>query len=159
VSSVPRMDLACQLRSSWRSSRLLTSLGSHLSSLPYIATAWTHVTWTALMLSGTTPYVLVSVRSLASAALAIFMQRLLCSTNLRCASIQTPSQRVTCALNRRDLFTTLIFAVSFGRRCFLWPRLGVNSAASVVVVWLVVGGVVPHRSFTLFTDLPHLRMG
>jgi len=56
VGSAPRMDLACRLRRSWRSSRLPTSLGSHQSSLPYSATAWTHATWTALTLSGTTPY-------------------------------------------------------------------------------------------------------
>jgi len=34
VGSAPRMDLACRLRRSWRSSRLPTSLGSHQSSLP-----------------------------------------------------------------------------------------------------------------------------
>jgi hypothetical protein len=61
VGSAPRMDLACRLRRSWRSSRLPTSLGSHQSSLPYSATARTHATWTALTLSGTTPYVLVRV--------------------------------------------------------------------------------------------------
>jgi len=42
VGSAPRMDLACRLRRSWRPSRLPTSLGSHQSSLPYSATAWTH---------------------------------------------------------------------------------------------------------------------
>jgi len=41
VGSMPRIDPACQLKRSWRSSRLLTSLGSHNSSLQYIATAWT----------------------------------------------------------------------------------------------------------------------
>jgi len=131
VGSPPRMDLACQLRRSWRSSRLPTSLGSHQSSLPYSATAWTHATWTAHTHSGTTPYVLIRVRSLASGALALFMHRLWCSLNVRCASIHTPSQRVACALNRTDSFPTHIFAVSFGRRCFWWPRLAGNRAASV----------------------------
>ena len=51
VGSAPRTDLACRLRRSWRSSRLPTSLGSHQSSLPYSATAWTQATWTALTLS------------------------------------------------------------------------------------------------------------
>jgi len=112
MGSAPRMDLACRLRRSWRSSRLPTSLGSHQSSLPYSATAWMHATWTARMLSGATPYVLVSDRSQPSAALAFFMHRLWRSINVRCASIQTPSQRVTCALNHMDPFLTLIFAVS-----------------------------------------------
>jgi len=134
VGSAPRMGLACRLRRSWRSSRLSTSLGSHQSSLPYSVTAWTYATWTAVTLSGTTPYVLVSVRSLPSAALPFFMHRLWCSLNVRCASLHTPSQRVACALNHTDLFPSLIFAVSFGRRCFWWPRLRVNSAASVFAV-------------------------
>jgi len=55
VGSAPRIDLACRLMRSWRSSRLPTSLGSHQRSLPYSATAWTHLTWTVLTLSGTTP--------------------------------------------------------------------------------------------------------
>jgi len=76
VGSEPRMDLACRFRRSWRSSRLPASLGSHQRSLPYRATAWTHATWTALTLSGTMPYVMVRVRSLASAALAFFMHQL-----------------------------------------------------------------------------------
>jgi hypothetical protein len=86
VGSAPRMDLACQLRRSWRSSRLPTSLWSHQSSLMYSATAWTHATWTARTLSGTTPYVLVSDRCLASAALAFFMHRLWC-----CVRTRTPA--------------------------------------------------------------------
>jgi len=109
VCSATRIDLACRLMRSWRSSCLPTSLGSHQSWLPYSATTWAHATWTARTLSGTTPYVLVSDRSLASAALAFFMHRLWCSLNVRCASIQTPSQRVACALNRMDPFPTLIF--------------------------------------------------
>jgi hypothetical protein len=48
VGSAPRTDLACRLRRSWRSSCLPTSLGSHQSSLPCSATAWTQATWTAL---------------------------------------------------------------------------------------------------------------
>jgi hypothetical protein len=130
----PRMDLGCRLRRSWRSSRLPISLGSHHSLLPYSATAWTHATWTARTLSVTMPYVLVSDRSLPSAALAFFIHRLCCSLNVRCASIVTPSQHVACVLNRMDPFLTFIFAVSFGRRCFLWPRRCVNSAASVFAV-------------------------
>jgi len=73
--SAPRMDLACRLRRNLRLSRLLISLGSHQSSPPYCATAWTHGSWTALELSGTTPYVFVRVRRLASAALAFFMHQ------------------------------------------------------------------------------------
>ena len=130
VGSAARMDLACRLMRSSRSSRLPTSLGSDQSSLPYSATAWTHATWTALTLSGTTQYVLVRVRSLASAALAFIMHRLCHSLNLRWGSIQTPSQCVACALNRMIPFPTRVFAVSFGRRCILFPRLRVNSHAS-----------------------------
>jgi len=134
VGSMPRMDLACRLRRNWRSSHLPTSLGSHQSSFPYSATAWTHATGTARTISGTTLYVLVSDRSLASAGLAFFMHRLWCSLNVRCAFIQTPSKHVACALNRMDLLPSLIFAVSFGWWCFLWPRVRVNSAASVFAV-------------------------
>jgi hypothetical protein len=89
VGSAPTMNLACRLGRSWRLSRLPTCLGSHQSSLPYSATAWTHATWMARTLSGTMPYVLVCHRSLASAALAFLMHRLWCSLNVRCASIQT----------------------------------------------------------------------
>jgi len=134
VGSTPMMDLACRLRRSWRSSRLPASLGSHQSSLPYSATAWTHATWTALTLSGTMPYVVVRVRSLASAALAFFKHRLCCSLNVRCASIQTPNQHVAGVLNRMTPLPTHIFAVGFSRRCFLSPRLRLNSAASVCAV-------------------------
>ena len=49
--STPRMDLACRLRRSWRSSRLPTSVGSHQSVLPYSAIAWKHAIWTPLKLS------------------------------------------------------------------------------------------------------------
>jgi len=76
VSRTPRIDLACRGRRSWRSSCLPASLGSHQSSLPYNATAWTHATWTALTVSGTTQYFFVRVCSLASATLAFFMHRL-----------------------------------------------------------------------------------
>jgi len=123
VGSAPRMDLACQLRRSRRSSRLPTSLGSQQRSPPFSATAWTHATWTTLTLSGTTLYFLVSVRSLASAALAFFKHWLWCSFNVRCESIHTPSQRIACALNRTDSYSTLIFAVNVGQRCFRWPRM------------------------------------
>jgi len=124
-------DVACRLRRRWRSSRRPTSLGSHLSLLPYSATARMHATCTARTFSGTTPYALVCDRRLASAALADFMHRLWCSVNVRCASIQTPSHRDAGGLNRMDPFPTLFFAVSSGRRCSLWPRLHLNSAPSV----------------------------
>ena len=142
VDSAPRIDLACRLRRSWRLSRLPASLGSHHSSLPYSATAWTHATWSAHTLSGMTPYVFVTIRNLASAALAFFMHWLWCSLSVRCTSIQTPSQHVAGLFNRMKPSTTLNFAVSFGRRFFLWPRLRVNSAASVFAVLnLLYGGV------------------
>jgi hypothetical protein len=83
VGSATSIDLACRLRRSWGSSRLPTALGSHQSSLPYCATAWTHSTWTARPLTGTTPYDLVRVRSLASATLAFFMHQIWCSLNVR----------------------------------------------------------------------------
>jgi len=78
----PVVDLSC----------LPTSLESHQSSLPFSVTAWTHATRMALTLSGTTPYVIVRVWSLASAALAFFIHRLWCSLNIRCVSTQTPTQ-------------------------------------------------------------------
>jgi hypothetical protein len=107
LGSAARMDLACRFRGSWRLLRLPTSLVSHQSSLPCSVTTCTHSTWTALTLSGPTLYVLVMVRSLTSAALAFFMHQLWCSLNC---------------------------AVSFTRRCLLWPRLRVNGAASVIAV-------------------------
>jgi len=128
------MDLACGLRKSWRSSRLPTSLGCHQISHPYSATAWTHATWTALMLSRTTLYVLVWVRSLASAALDVFMHRLCSSVNIRCACIQTATQGVAYVFNRINPVPTRILTVSFGRWCFQCPILRVNRAASVVPV-------------------------
>jgi len=134
VGGAPRMDLDCRLRRKWRSSRLPTSLGSHQSSLPHSATALTHATWTALTLSGTTPYVLVRVWSQASAALAFFMVRLRRPLNVRCVPILTPSHRVACVLNRMMPLPTVIFADSFGRKCILWPRLRLNRAASVIEV-------------------------
>jgi hypothetical protein len=134
MGSAPRMDQACRLRRSWRSSRLPTSMGSHQSSLPFNATACTHATWTALTLSDITPYVLICVQSLASVALAFVMHRSWCSLNVRCASIQMPSEHVGFALNRMDLFPTLIFLFSIVWRGFLWPGLCVNSAASVFAV-------------------------
>jgi len=132
--SAPRIDLACRLRRNWSCSRLPASLGSHHSSLPYSATPWTCATWTAPTLSSTTLYVIVSVRSLANAALAFFIHRVWCSWSVRCSSIQTPSQHVACLLNRMKPSPTLIFAVSFGQMCIVWPRLRVNSAASVLAV-------------------------
>jgi len=134
VASAPRMDLACRLRRSCRSSRLPASLGSHHRSLPYCATAWTHATWTSHTLSGTTQYVFVRVRSIASAALAFIMHWLWCSLSVRCTSIPMPRQCVACRLYHIKPSPTIIFAVSFGRRCFLWPRWGVNRGASVFAV-------------------------
>jgi len=134
VGSAPRTDLDCRLRRSWRSSCLPILLGSHQSSLPYTATAWMQATWTALTVSGTTPYVFVRVRSLPSAALAFLLHRLWCSFHVRCAAIQTPSQCVASLLNCMNPFPTVIFAVSFGQRCFLWPRLRVNSGASIFAI-------------------------
>jgi len=134
VGSAPRMDLACRFRRSWRSSRLATSLGSHQSSLPYSATTWSQAIWTALTLFGRTPHAVQRVRSLASAALAFFIHQWWCSLKVRSVSIQMTSQRVDPLLNRIKPSPTLIFAVSFGWRCFLWPRLCVNSAASVLAV-------------------------
>jgi len=134
VGRAPSTDLACRSRRRWRSSRMPTSLGSKQSLLPYSATAWTQATWTAVTLSGTTPYVFVRVRSLASAALASFIHRLWCSINVRCASIQTPSQCVAGLLNLMNLFPTFIFAGGFGSRCFLWPCLGANSAVCISAV-------------------------
>jgi hypothetical protein len=144
VSSAPSIDLACQLRRSWRSSRLPVSLGSHHSSLPYTATAWTHATWTALTPTGTALYVFVSDRSLASAALALTIHQFWCSLSLRCASIQTPSQRVACLLNCMNPPLTLVFAVSIGRRCLLLPRLRANCAPSVFAVSNCSPRLLPH---------------
>jgi len=93
-----------------------------------------HATWTALARTGTMPYVLVCVRSLASAALAFFMNQLWCTLNIRCGCIQTPSQHVACALYCVDQFVTHIVPLSLGRTCFLWPGQDVNSAASVFAV-------------------------
>jgi len=55
VCSAPRINLACRLRRSWRSSRLPTTPGSHGGSLPYSATAWLHATSTPHTLSRMTP--------------------------------------------------------------------------------------------------------
>jgi len=134
VGSAPRTDLARWLRRNWRSSRLPTSLRSHHRMLLYRATAWTQATWAALTLSGTTQYVYVRVQSHASAALAFFMHRLWCCLNVRCASIQRPSQRVAWLLNNTNWFPTCIIAVRFGQRCFSRPHVLVNSAASVFAV-------------------------
>jgi len=123
-----------QFGSSWKSSRLPTSHVSPQSSLLYNVTAWTDATWAALALSETTPYVLVRVRSMGSAALALSMHRVWCSLNLRCASNHTPSECVAHALTRTDSFPTLIVALSVAQRCFLWPHQCVNSAASVLAV-------------------------
>jgi len=134
VGSSPRMDLACQFKSSWRLSRLPTSVGCQHSSLPSRATGLTEATWMALTLLETRPYVFVRVRSLASSAQAFFIHRLWFCLKVRCASIHTPSKRVVCLLNRTDSFLTLIIDVSFGRWCFLWPCLCMNSAPSILAV-------------------------
>jgi hypothetical protein len=90
-----------------------------------------YCSWTARLLFGTTPYMLINLRSLDSAALAFFMVRLCCSLNVRCASIQTLSQDVAGMLNPMIPFLTLNYAVSWGKRFFLRPCLHVNGAASV----------------------------
>jgi len=84
--------------------------------------------------------VLVIVRSLASAALALCIHQSCPSLNVRCASIYTPSEHVTCLLDRMKLFLTVSFAVSLAQRCFLWPRLHLNSAAS----FIAVSNISPH---------------
>jgi hypothetical protein len=127
-------DLPWQLRGSWTSSRLPTSLASPQRLLPYSVTAWTQDTWTALTLCGTNPNVFVRPRSLASAAPAFSMHRLSCSLNVSCASIQMPSRCVGCLLKRVNQYPTCIFIATFGGRCFLWPRLHIHSAASVFAV-------------------------
>jgi hypothetical protein len=134
MASPARMDLACRLRRSSRSSHLPASLGSHQSSLPDSATAWTQATWTALTLTGTMPYVVVRVHSLASAVVDFFMHLLYCSLTLICPSNQTPSHRASCLLNHTTSLLTIIFAPSFARACFQWPRPNVDSAASVFAV-------------------------
>jgi len=134
VVGAPSMDLACRLSGSWRLSHSPTSLGSHQSSLPHCATAWTQATCTAFSHSRSILNVMVRVPSLASAALAFFMHRLCCSLNVRSASIQTPSQHVTCVFNRMNPLPTLVFAVSLGRRCFVWPHKRVISATSILAV-------------------------
>jgi len=47
------------------------------------------------------------------------------------AVLQTPSHVVASLIHLAKPFPTPIIAVSFGRMCFLWPRLWVKSAASV----------------------------
>jgi hypothetical protein len=135
VCSTLRMDLACRMTKTWRSSCLPVRLAYHKSSLPYSGTALTQATWPALTLSGTTLYVFVRVRRLTSAAWACFMHRLWCSLNVWWASIQKPSKRVACVLNHMNPFPTFIVDVSFGRRCSWWHCLGVHSAAFVCAVW------------------------
>jgi hypothetical protein len=67
-------------------------------------------------------------------ALAFFMHRLRCSLKVRWASNQTPSHLIASLSNLTKPFPTLIFAVSFGCWCCLWPRLQVKCAASVFAV-------------------------
>jgi hypothetical protein len=131
MDSAGGMDLACRLRTSRRSTRLPTSLGSYETSLSHSANAWTQATLLALTHSAMTPYVFIKVRSLASGALSFFVYWMWCSLNARCVSIHIPRLRLPCTLNHTDLFLTLIFAVRCGWACFLWPRLHVNSACSV----------------------------
>ena len=90
--------------------------------------------YTALTHAGATPYVLVSDLSCASAALAFFMHRSWCSLHVRCLSMQAPSHLVASLINLTKPLPTRIFTVSFGCRCFIWPRLPVNSADSVVAL-------------------------
>ena len=84
--------------------------------------------------SGTTLNGFVMVQGLASAALAFFRHRLWCSLSVSCASIETQRQHVVCPLNHINPSPTFIFAVNFGRRCFLWPHLHVNSATYILAV-------------------------
>jgi len=149
VGSPPWLVLACWSRSSWRLSRLPASLGSHQYSLQGSETARTHATWTAFVASVTTPWVFVRVRSQASTALAFFMHRLWCSFGGRWASNQMPSQCVPCLLKLMKPSLTLIFAVSFGKRHFLWPRLSVISAASVFSVSNCTPCVLTHSMLSL----------
>jgi hypothetical protein len=147
VGSAPRTDLACQLRVGWRSSRLPTSLGSHQSSLPDRPTGWTKGTWTALMLSDRTLYIIVRVRSLASAAHAFPRHWLWCIWNVRCASIQTPSQSVANLSNHMNPFATFTLAVTICQRCFLLSGLELNGAAPVCAVWNSTTRRFPHSMF------------
>jgi hypothetical protein len=126
VRSKPKMDVACRLRRSWRSSPLRTSLRSHHSTDIYSATAWTYATWPALTMAGTITYIVVSVRTLPSADLAFFIHRLFRSLNVRCASFLIPSKHVTCVLSYTNLLRTVISAVSFGLRCIQGPLLRLN---------------------------------
>jgi len=87
VGSAPGIHLPRRLRSSWRLSRLPKGLGYHQSLLPISVTAWIHVTWMALPLSGTSPDVFVCILSVVSTALAFFMHQLWCSWIVRCTSI------------------------------------------------------------------------
>ena len=97
-------DLACGLKMSWRLSRMATSLGSHHNSLPKFATAWMQAAYIACSLSGITTYILVRVQSLATAGLTFFADCLWCFLNIRCASIQLPSKRVTSLLSHISPF-------------------------------------------------------
>ena len=130
MSSVAGIDLPRRLRSSWRLSRLPNGLGYHQSLLPISVTACIHVTWMALPLSGTSPDVFVRVLSVVFTALAFFMHQLWCSLIVRCTCIQIPRQQITTLLNCIKSFRTLIVNVSVACRCFFWPCLHVNSAAS-----------------------------
>jgi hypothetical protein len=58
------------------------------------------------------------VQSVASAALAFFGYQLWFFLNVTCASIEMPSMCVTWVWDYLNLISTLVFVVSFGRRCF-----------------------------------------
>jgi len=75
------------------------------------------------------------------------MQRLCRVLTIKCASIQMPSRCVACVLNRTTPFPTLIFAINFGRRCLLWPRLHMTSAASVFAVSNCSPRLLAHSMF------------
>jgi len=123
MGSTPRMDLAYQLKRSWRVSCLPTSLWYHQSSLPSSATTWSHVRLTALMLCGTTRYVFVTVPSMASAALAYLMHWLCCSLNIWCGSAQT-IKPVYC------LVVELYYPISNPHLwCLFWPEVSLGASS------------------------------
>lgn len=134
VGSLPRVHLACRLRRTWRASPLPTSFESHQCLLPYSATACIQATGTACTGSGTSPYVSVTVRSLVSAALAFVRHWLWVCLTVRCACSQMPSQRVAYSLKLMLPFPTISFTVNVGQKSELWPRLRMNSAASIVAI-------------------------
>lgn len=112
----PRVDLACQLRRSWRSSCQLPSFAFHKSSLLYSAISWTQASGTALTHADTIICTPVSDRSRASGPLASFMHQMCCSLNVVCVSIQAHRHLVAFQSNLPKLFASRVFADTFGVR-------------------------------------------